>query len=259
MNKSIGNLNSAIYTGTTYHKRFAPKVHAFSYPIYFLWLDLDEINSVLESITHLSARKWAIASFIQSDYFPKSEVQQKADKSALSLKQHIIHQAKSLGETADIDQVFLLGQIRTWGLYFSPVNFYYLYQQGHLISIVAQVSNTPWNQEHFYLVPFQSQAYCCDKTFHVSPFNHLDMYYRWYTTQPAEHLNLKIDNITNKKIFHAGISLKKQPLNNKNFNRLLIKFPWMCVKTLTAIYWQAVKLWLKGNPFYGYLEHKKQK
>lgn len=252
---SSNDLNSAIYQGSTYHKRFKPKVHTFTYPIYFLWLDLDEIPLLHQNIKHFSNKKWSIASFNEADYQPADLMHNHKFESRL--KQNILNKAYSLGETAQIDQVFLLGQIRTWGLYFSPVNFYYLYQQGQLISILAQVSNTPWNEKHFYLVPFQENTYTCDKTFHVSPFNNLEMQYAWKTSDPNQDLHLQIDNIKDGKLFHAGISLKRQPLTNKNFNRLLIKFPWMCVKTIFAIYWQAVKLWLKGIPFYGYVEHKK--
>ncbi|WAJ71491.1 DUF1365 domain-containing protein [Catenovulum adriaticum] len=263
MTKQIGasfhGFNSAIYQGTTYHKRFTPKIHAFSYPIYFLWLDLDEIPLLHQNIKYLSSKKYSIASFNEADYQPDdfANIDQPELMFKQTLKQNMINKAYSLGEKAQIDQVFLLGQIRTWGLYFSPVNFYYLYQQGRLISILAQVSNTPWNEKHYYLVPFQANTYICDKEFHVSPFNNLDMQYAWKTSEPSQNLNLHIENIKDGKLFHAGISLKRQALNNKNFNRLLIKFPWMCVKTIFAIYWQAVKLWLKGIPFYGYVEHKK--
>ncbi|MCU4674635.1 DUF1365 domain-containing protein [Catenovulum sp. 2E275] len=247
--------NSAIYLGTTYHKRLKPKVHSFSYPIYFIYLDLDEITQITQQIKRFNTTKWAFASFIEADYLPEQ-----ADNT--SLKQQVINKAIELGETENINKVCMLGQIRTLGLYFSPVNFYYLFQDDRLISILAQVSNTPWNERHFYLVPFKpKQSHICHKEFTVSPFNHLDMKYRWRTSLPDHKLDLHLDNLLdsdNEKIFHAGIHLKRQDLNNKNFNQLLINFPAMCVKTVTSIYWQALKLWLKGTPFYGYVINKQE-
>ncbi len=249
------NLNSCIYQGTTYHKRYTPKLHCFSYPIYFVYLDLDEIDQVHATIRHFSDKPLSMACFKQRDYLPDKT-------SALPLKQQILNKSIELGETQKIDKIYLLCQLRTWGLYFSPVNFYYCYSQDKLHSILAQVSNTPWNERYFYRVPFQSQDYICDKDFHVSPFNDLDMKYRWKTSEPDECLNLHLDNLhldpNQSKIFHAGISLKRKPLTNKNFNQLLISFPAMCVKTVISIYWQALKLWLKGTPFYGYVADKQK-
>ncbi|MBP7678282.1 MAG: DUF1365 family protein, partial [Thermoanaerobaculia bacterium] len=41
-------LASALYVGTVRHRRRSPRPHAFSYPVYQLLLDLDELPRVEE-------------------------------------------------------------------------------------------------------------------------------------------------------------------------------------------------------------------
>ena len=47
---SVFNLGkkSAIFKGHIRHRRFEPTEHAFSYPIFMLYLDLDELPSLFE-------------------------------------------------------------------------------------------------------------------------------------------------------------------------------------------------------------------
>ena len=98
-----------------------------------------------------------------------------------------------------------------------------------------------------------------DKAFHVSPFMPMSMFYKWhYMIKPQSvmiHMELfdKGDADLNEKKelkFYANISLKALPLNRKNANRLLIKYPFICGKVLFGIYWHALRLWLKKIPFY---------
>ena len=43
-------LASALYVGTVRHRRLAPRPHAFTYPVYQLLLDLDELPRVEEEV-----------------------------------------------------------------------------------------------------------------------------------------------------------------------------------------------------------------
>ena len=75
-------------------------------------------------------------------------------------------------------RVLLLGNVRCMGFYFSPVNFYFCYRQGEARYLLAEVSNTPWNERHYYLLDLAALA-PHDKDFHVSPFMGLAMRYHW--------------------------------------------------------------------------------
>ncbi|MER2493511.1 DUF1365 domain-containing protein [Catenovulum sediminis] len=240
-------MRSCIYRGQTFHSRLSPTQHKFTYPISMLAIDLDEVDLLTRKLVGFSNAGFSWGRFKRKDYCAGQ----------LSLKYSVIDKAKQLGAKDKIDKVILLGQLRFLGLYFSPVNFYYLYSAGQLSSILAEVSNTPWNERAYYWVPKQSH-FQCDKHFHVSPFNQIDSKYQWMFSDMDEELQLKIASYKQgRKFFEAGIQLVKEELNQKNYTRMLIRFPCMSVTMLTAIYWQALKLWLKGTPFYGYVEHKK--
>ena len=110
-------MNSALYKGSVFHSRFVPKKHAFTYQIFLLWLNLDEIDLLENTVKGFSAKSWAPLRFKRSDYFGDP------DK---PLKQSVLDKMSELAKQPLTGSVYLLGQTRTFGLYFSPVNFYYL-------------------------------------------------------------------------------------------------------------------------------------
>lgn len=234
-------MQSALYTGKVFHARHVPKKHSFSYSIFLFWLDLDEISDIEQQVSGFSASGWSPVRFRRTDYL---------DDNSDSLKENALSRMSELAGRRLEGKVFLLGQLRLWGLYFSPVNFYYLLQpNGSYSHVLAEVSNTPWNKRHCYLVDLETQE-DCQKAFHVSPFNPMDMLYRWNIAQPGQQLTLNLSCIKQTRHFDANLQLKKQPLNSKTLFYVMLSIPSMTVKTVLGIYWQALKLFLKRMPVY---------
>ncbi|TMX10545.1 DUF1365 domain-containing protein, partial [Aeromonas salmonicida subsp. achromogenes] len=112
---------SAIWQGSVRHRRFAPRAHAFSYSLFMLGLDLDELPSLSQG-RWFGVERAGLLSFHRKDYLKGSEG---------SLKQAVWHKVAELGGTAEPDgRALLLGNVRCMGFYFSPVNFYFCYRQG---------------------------------------------------------------------------------------------------------------------------------
>ncbi|WP_206484307.1 DUF1365 domain-containing protein [Thalassotalea sp. G2M2-11] len=253
-------LKSKIYRGSVFHKRFAPKVHQFSYQLYMLALEVDELEQSVKHCFPFGTKWYCPIRFVEKDYL-KSEPG--------ALKQRIVNKVKSLGGSTEIKSVVMLVQARCFGLYFSPANFYFCYDHtGKCQQMLAEVSNTPWNQRHYYLVNL-TDSLVSEKAFHVSPFMDLAMNYHWHIVEPKEHAEqLRIDienrkptkdNPEGEKVFFAGIKLNKQAFTQDNLVKLWLAQPVMTVKIIGAIYWQALKLFLKKVPFVPYQKVNKQR
>jgi DUF1365 family protein len=244
-------MNSAIYTGWVRHRRYQPKVNNFKYDLFLLSLDLDELNAGIKFSRLFAIEQWAILSFRHKDYLG-GEGKLTRDK--------VWGVVKGLGGEDYHGRVTMLGQLRCFGLYFSPVNFYYCHDDaGELQYLLAEVSNTPWGERHCYLVE-PKQNTLTDKVFHVSPFMDEEMHYRWRFTPLNPQLYLNIDNLNDDddKLFDATIVMKQQELTAKNLVKNLIRIPAMTLKTVLGIHWEAVKLYLKGVPYVPYVKKQKE-
>ncbi|QHJ11148.1 hypothetical protein FX988_01376 [Paraglaciecola mesophila] len=246
-------MQSAIYQGRVFHARHFPKKHAFNYDIFLMWLKLDEIAEIEQSVRFFSISRWAPLRFKRQDYLgDNSEPLQE------SVLKRMNELAGSPNENPLCGDVYLLGQVRTFGLYFSPVNFYYLRQSnGSYSHMLAEVSNTPWNQRHHYLVDLNNQQ-DTQKAFHVSPFNPLDMQYQWSVMQPNQKLNLTLKCVKNVTHLDTGLNLNRIELNSKSLTRVLMSIPSMALRTVIGIYWQAIKLFIKRVPFYAHATQGKK-
>lgn len=242
-------LESALYVGEVYHQRVIPKQHEFTYKIFLFWLKLSELAEVEAGIKGFSSHKFAPAQFRRSDYLGDHEA---------SLEQAVLTKMNELTEHNLSGEIFLLGQLRMFGLYFSPVNFYFLRDaDGAFTHMLAEVSNTPWNKRHHYLVDLSNQE-ACEKAFHVSPFNPMDMMYHWSVRQPDDTLNIKLSCVKQQRHFTAALNMKKKSLNSKTLLSVMLSIPSMTIKTVVGIYWQALKLFLKRVPFYAYPSNNKE-
>ena len=64
---TAAGLSSCIYEGTVVHKRLAPRQHGFSYRVFALCLDVDEIDEVARRLRLFSRNHRNLLSFRDTD------------------------------------------------------------------------------------------------------------------------------------------------------------------------------------------------
>lgn len=243
-------MHSAIYHGVLRHRRFHPKHHEFSYNSTLFYIDLDELSELFDGAKHWSLNGNGLGRFDRADYLGDEH-----ESLIKSVRSEVIRQIGYCPEGA----IRMLTNLRMWGVCFNPVTLYYIFDvdADKPSLILAQVNNTPWNERHCYVVPCDTATGKAKqdfvKQFHVSPFNPLDMVYHWVSTNPAQNLVVHMENHRND-ICHmdATLTLVREAWSATSLQKILWRQPWLTVKIPLAIYWQALKLFLKRVPLYAH-------
>ncbi|WP_336366546.1 DUF1365 domain-containing protein [Marinobacter sp. C2H3] len=250
---------SAWLEGTVRHRRLAPVHHGFEYATGMLALDVDDWSRVTGLSPLFSSERFNWLSLYRKDYFGEP------DQSLSHAVREHVRQATGWWPDGAVE---LITHPRYFGYVFNPVSFYFCYAADTSPAsgdvprvIVAQITNTPWLERHVYCLEttgapvgqggWRTERFGFDKRFHVSPFNDMDQHYQWtFSFRGPElriHMNVREGD---EKQFDATLVVQRTPLTRKTVHRSLMRFPLEALKVTAGIYWHALRLKLRGAPFY---------
>lgn len=242
-------MRSRFYTGRVAHSRSRPAVNAFSYPVYYLGLDLDELDEVDRSLRWLSHNRPGLLSLWDADHGPRD---------GSPLRPWIDALCGQVGIDLAGGHVMLLTFPRVLSARFYPVSFWYCFSaDGVPRAVLAEVHNT-FHDRHNYLLhnngaPYEwSSRPTATKAFYVSPFvQRENVTYEFAFSKPGDKLTVSIrDIVEGEHMLTAAINLTARELTDSALLGTVLRHGPISIVALVRIHWQALKLAMKRVPFY---------
>jgi DUF1365 family protein len=147
------------------------------------------------------------------------------------------------------DSVMLLANPAIFGYVFNPVSFFFCYRKGVHIATIVEVNNTFGQQKHY--VVRAGEKYHTQKNFYVSPFISSFHHFAMRLEAPADHLSIGIHTQKEGKAeLVAEMRGTRSPLGDWQLLAAFLKFPFYTARIIVMIHWYALRLMVKGVPFY---------
>ena len=221
------------------------------------YFDISRVESLLPDSFLFKVNKPALVSYYRSDYHGDTK---------LTLDESVRKTVKEKTGTTLEGPIRLLTHLRYFGYCFNPVSFYYCFDKSDekLEMIMAEVTNTPWNERHCYFITAKknkSFRQGLKKQFHVSPFWDMEHDYDWYFSDVSDTISVNMINYKDeKKVFDATLSLSvSKKITNLNLFLSVLRFPFSTLMVYLRIHYQAFKLWVKGATFYDHPKYEENK
>lgn len=233
-------MRSQIYTGRVFHTRTSPVQHTFSYPIFLLYMNLSELQSIGRGNFLFGHNAMRPCSISDGDYLGSRDLNL-LDKVTRFLP----------GGTSPGTDVFLLTMPRILGIGFNPVSFFFcLDAAGDVAALVVEVANT-YHEKHTYVLHSQEAhvdagmaQYTFRKAFFVSPFNGVEGCYKLRFNRPGMQtfrLGLHL-SVRGETILRTGLALRAEPFDAPRLASALFRYAGTLALVLPRITYQAARL-----------------
>lgn len=241
-----------IFKGIVRHRRFKPKQHQFSYKLFMFCFDIGDHHNSFKDIKQVSSEQFNWFSFRRKNYLSHPEI---------PLDEHARQLVVAKFNHYPKGKIYLLTHLACLGYCFNPISLYFIFDETNqqLDYLILEVTNTPWGEKHNYVLESSGKPknqvyhYQFQKELHVSPFMAMNYEYLFHLKLNKQKITVHMENhIDGQKDFDATLMLAASPKNAKSFKKVFRHYPLITYKVAVAIYWQALKLWMKGVPFHSH-------
>ncbi|MHB1050389.1 MAG: DUF1365 domain-containing protein [Bacteroidota bacterium] len=239
-------MNSSLYECHVMHHRLEPLRNRFVYKVFMFALDLDETGMLHTTMRLFSRNRRNVFQFREKDHL---------DFGKPTLKENINEYLRRQGIELNNGKIILVTNLRTFGYIFNPVSFYFCFDaSGAPVCAIAEVGNTFGEMKPYLLGPQERTEngfrLVTKKLFYVSPFLDLDATFDFQLNIPGEKMQIIINDYKDeKKIFLSSVTGVRKPLTDARLLWYTVRFPFVTLKVITLIHWQALKLVLKKLPY----------
>jgi uncharacterized protein len=238
---------SAIYSGLVIHERIRPKWHRLRYRVFSVLFDLDELPALDAHLWLFSYNRRGPVSFHDRDHGPTT---------GAPLRPWVEARMRAAGVEPDGGPIRLMCYPRIFGYVFNPISIYFCYRRaGELTAILYEVCNT-YGERHTYGFPVSKHGqsvipHGCDKSLYVSPFIAMAANYRFRVVPPGDDVAVVVRLVDlDGPMLTASFTGKRQALTGATLALALTKFPFLTLKVIGAIHWEALKMWIRGFPVF---------
>src|ERR1700744_5541605 len=204
------------------HRRVRPRTHRLRYRVFWMLLDLDEVDNLSPRLRLFSHNRFNAISFFDRDH---------GDGSGRPLRPQVEAHLKEAGIDTEGGSIKLLCMPRVFGYGFNPLSVYFCHRpDGTLAAILYEVHNT-FKQRHCFLTRVGPAAGTvieqeCHKLFYVSPFMDMDMDYAFRVGLPGDQVSVAIRAADKDGLLlAAALSGKRRNLTDGALARLLFTYP----------------------------------
>lgn len=236
-------IDGGILDANVFHARHAPREHAFNYKVFYLAVPLNRIP-LLQQLKTISLKGFNLFGLLERDH---------GMGNTKAFENWIPSILKQFNATFELGEVLLITLPRVLGFIFNPVTFWCCFDKdGALRAVVSEVNNT-FNERHCY---YSAHEDCrpivkhdvleAQKVFHVSPFMDVEGSYRFRFDVRPDAINIFIDYfVGNQKRLSTSLCGKRHALNDRNLLHRFFQYPFITLKVLALIHFEAIRLMLK--------------